>query len=899
MLRLASHIVFYTICIGVVLYAGFVWAGNPSGADTFELTTNLTTGSDNTGDGGTGDGDDLNYYYVGQSFVTTIAIKSGGTTAANIWIDYNSTTSTAASITDGNFFNTWSGQTIDDDARGAGLGRVYVTGSNIPVVQSSGTGTFGTITWTANQPSAAAYATSSPETLDINVGVIGNTTESNISLSGNDLLDDEEDFQFHIWADTVKPFAENPSPSNGGSGVSVTSNYTFDLRDTLRGEGNNSGVGTGVNTTEPPGSITFDDGDGAVDYTGVDSFSCSGIWGTNLCAVTVNPTSPSGIGGDSRNWEYNTSYTVTISGFRDKASADQDALGDANGPNTMDAKVWTFTTETDSVAPQVSDETPTRASTGVTTSTNIIIEVEDRKAYPNGASGVGLDASTCNINVSSDSFALTTFAQGDATVTVAAIDYGYRYTINPATDFAENETVSVSVYDCEDDVGNEITTDTYTFSTADTGAPYVDTLSPAADAEIETDGTVSFHIKDSGTGVDIDEVVIYLNGNYYTNGGGTGTVTSNGTAISYSSSLDFNGGNYVGDTTSVDGTSEDYTFVLDPELDFTEGEAIPILIYAQDATGNLMERYVYALAAEDPACPSGSTYCGENTNFEGGQCVGTGGGDCAEGSTYCGANTQYSGGQCVGTLTCGNTGDYWVTGEITNVSVAQVDETSVLVTWNTNGPASSRVVFDTQSHESSASVLSNEYRFTSGEVSEGKTSHSVLVTGLTPGTMYYFRPVSRIFNAGYVGDQVRMAPKFGTRVIRQEPVIVEKEIACTQDEIPTLPVESAQPIVQERIVFKEVIVPYCDPSLVLGRTETNRETSPDTAVGSTYEEKSSEPTSNEEQIIVEPSRRLTLKKVNEVDYNPLGIVEFERDEGGGVIIEGRAAPETILTIIVY
>ncbi|MFH1286996.1 MAG: hypothetical protein ABII02_04600, partial [Candidatus Magasanikbacteria bacterium] len=276
------------IVLGLFMFQ-VVYAGTPSGADTFQLLTDKVTGGDNTGDGGTGAPGDLNYYYVGQSFNTTFEIVSGGTSAANIWIDYNSVTTTASNLSTGSYFTTWSGQTLNANARGTGLGRVYSTGANIPVSQSTGSGNFGSISWLMNRPSAANYGESTPETLDINVGTIGLTTESNISLSGVDLLDDEEDFQIHIWADTKKPFAENPSPASAGTGVVVDANYSFDLRDTKNGEGDNTGVGTGVDTTEPPGFILFDDGDGDADYTSYDSFSCSGIWGTNYCATTVNP----------------------------------------------------------------------------------------------------------------------------------------------------------------------------------------------------------------------------------------------------------------------------------------------------------------------------------------------------------------------------------------------------------------------------------------------------------------------------------------------------------------------------------------------------------------------------------------------------------------------------------
>jgi len=884
-----KNIYFLGAVLSFFAFFSYAFAGAPSGADTFQLLTSVATGGDNTGDGGTGNVADYNYYYVGQSFITTIQIVSGGTTASNIWIDYDSVSTTASNITNGTYFNTWSGQTINTTARGTGLGRAYITGSNIPVVQSSGTGNFGTVTWTLNRPTAANYGTGGSKVLDINVGSIGNTTESNISLSGVDLLDDAEDFHYHVWADTKKPFAGNPSPSDASNSVSIDSNYVFDLRDTLNGEGDNTGVGTGVDTSEPPGAITFNDGGGAVDYTSVDSFSCSGLWGTNLCTVTVNPGSPLSIAGDTRNWKYNTTYTVQIGGFQDLASESQDQLGDTNGPNVMNQKTYTFTTEADSVAPRVTAETPVRSSTGVATTTNIVLTLQDRKTYANGPSGTGIDASTCRINISSSSFSLTTYQQGDAGVTVGAVDYGYQFTINPATNFGQNETVAVSVYDCEDLAGNTLTTDNYNFSTADTAPPVVDTLNPADDAEIATDGTIGFHIKDTGVGVDLDEVVIYVDGVYYTTAGGSGTVTSDGTVISYSSSLDFDGGNYVGDTTSRSGSSDDYTFVIDPEDDFNANATIPIIIYAKDLSGNIMSHYVYAISAEAVACAAGSTYCGANTEFSGGLCVGTGGGSCVSGATYCGDNTQFNGSKCVSNFSCGDSGGsaaYTVVREISNVTVSQVDETSVLLTWSTNGPGSSRVVYDTQSHDGS-STQNYDYKFFTKEKDESKYTHSVVVEGLVPGQLYYFRPESRVWGAGVFGDEVQMTPFFATKIVEKE-VYVEKEKTSTDENIPPVADTQCEPQVEERIVYRQVPVFSCPSSEISDvpveiptSPSQKKPTQPDSAIQATQE-----------------TKRLSVQLVKDNAFQPLSYTEVSKDEVA-VEIRGKAAPNTELTIIVY
>ncbi len=794
-----------------------VQAAAPIGADWFQLTASPSTGSDNTGDGGTGLPADLNYYYVGQAFTSAIQISSGGTNAANIWVDYNTANVTASNLTTGAYFPSWSGQTISG-------GRVKSTGYRT-VGQSSGAGSFGTVRWTMVRPTAANYGTGAPLTLDINTGVIGATTESNISLDGNDILDDAEDFRMHIWADTKKPYALNPGPADTTLNVPVESAYTFDLRDSKNGEGDNTGVGTGVNTATPPGVITVN----AADYTSWDSYACSGVWGTNLCTTTLNPPSPLSIAGDARNWNYNTAYTVAISGFRDLASPAQNQLGDTNGPNTMDAKTWTFTTEPDSVAPRVVSETPVRGSLNNPVATNITIDVHDKKAYPGNISGTGVVSATCRINVSSPTSPLTTYQQGQPQVTVTAIDYGYRFVINPDSDFDQNEIVTVSAFDCEDVVGNVMVTDTWTFATADTDPPYVDQRTPGDDQNIIPTGTVSFHLKDDGAGVDLASVVVYVNGNYYTNTAGAGFVTVNGTRITYASSTAF---------TSIAGTPNDYTIDINPAGDFVAGESIPVIIYAKDVSNNVMERDVYSLSiaggvgqtcgnsstegnevcddgnvvggdgcsanclstevcgnsfkelaeqcddgnvAAGDGCDAtcqyevtpGSTYCAADTTWNGVTCVA----NCAAaipGSTYCGAGTSWNGasctasggsGSCTGGGGSGGSTNFTPLLSVHDIKAYQVDEDSVLISWLSNVPASSRVVFDTDEHASIGSAPDYGYLNSTAEFANNNTYHAVMVDGLKPGTLYHFRPIIRANGSLAHGEEVKLSPLFATREI--------------------------------------------------------------------------------------------------------------------------------------
>jgi hypothetical protein len=336
---------------------------------------------------------------------------------------------------------------------------------------------------------------------------------------------------------------------------------------------------------------------------------------------------------------------------------------------------------------------------------------------------------------------------------VSTVPYGYQFTINPASDFAENETVSVSAFNCQDVVGNTMTTDNWTFTTADSAPPYVNGESPSNDQTSALTQNVILHVKDDGSGVDIANTVLFVNGVYYTNTGGAGSVTTNGTKITFASSLNFNGTNYVGDTTSRTGTTADYTFTIDPQADFTAGEAVPVIVYSRDLSGNLMERVVYAFNAtgSSSSCPAGSTFCGSGTSFNGSQCVASGSSVvCASGSSQVGGGTP--------------TGDIAINEP--TVAISQVDETSFLVTWTTNIPGSSKVVYDVLSSQNGEGPEFG-YRFSSPEDFVSSTVHSVVVKNLAQGQVYFLRPVSQA-NRRYASGLERVAvAKYRTEVVTQ------------------------------------------------------------------------------------------------------------------------------------
>ena len=455
-MKILNLILAVFVLLAVVSVSKLVFGAEPTGADWFQMRMNPFTGKDDTGDAGTGNPADLNYYYVGQSFDASMEINSAGTTAANIWVDYDPTLIQVSNLIGGNFFTNWRGQTIESN-------RIKSTGYNLPSSVKNGKGSFGSFKLMILKPSAVNYGTGSPAILDINTGQIGKTRESNISNNGQDLLDSAEDFRLHIWADTKKPYAKNPVPVSGATNVPVDSLYSFDLRDSLKGEGDDSGVGTGVNINTSGADIIFSNAVNTFSLKANSTNTCSGIWGSNLCTVTVTRPPITAFAGDTRRWLYNMAYTVQISGYKDLASPNQNQLGDTNGPNIMDPKSFTFTTIPDTAIPRLFNILPVSGSTNQPVNTTISFDVLDRYTYPDGMSGSGMKSGSCRIDVSAPSFPLKTYKSGDAEVTATNIDYGRRLVIDPTLDFKSNETVTVHIYSCEDMAGNKIQDNTFTF----------------------------------------------------------------------------------------------------------------------------------------------------------------------------------------------------------------------------------------------------------------------------------------------------------------------------------------------------------------------------------------------------------------------------------------------------
>ncbi len=83
---------------------------------------------------------------------------------------------------------------------------------------------------------------------------------------------------------------------------------------------------------------------------------------------------------------------------------------------------------------------------------------------------------------------------------------------------------------------------------------------------------------------------------------------------------------------------------------------------------------------------------------------------------------------------------------ISNIRIENVTSSGVTIKWTTNRPATSRVVYDTQSHPniSGASAPNYGYANSTGtsDTNPKVTEHTVTLSGLNANTQYFFRVIS-------------------------------------------------------------------------------------------------------------------------------------------------------------
>ncbi len=101
---------------------------------------------------------------------------------------------------------------------------------------------------------------------------------------------------------------------------------------------------------------------------------------------------------------------------------------------------------------------------------------------------------------------------------------------------------------------------------------------------------------------------------------------------------------------------------------------------------------------------------------------------------------------------------------ISNVTATDISDTEATITWDTDEAATSQVEYGT------TSASHGDYDTTTAEDASLVTSHMLVITGLTPGTTYYYRAISRD-SAVPANEAVSGEASFTTEADTTAPVI--------------------------------------------------------------------------------------------------------------------------------
>jgi hypothetical protein len=101
---------------------------------------------------------------------------------------------------------------------------------------------------------------------------------------------------------------------------------------------------------------------------------------------------------------------------------------------------------------------------------------------------------------------------------------------------------------------------------------------------------------------------------------------------------------------------------------------------------------------------------------------------------------------------------------ISNISHQILSTTSIKINWFTNQPATSQVIYDSDSRSDNLLDLAKQnlgYRQAGGLNFEPMTYHTVIIDNLTPGVKYFFRAVSLPNPRQWYGSMLQFSPEVG------------------------------------------------------------------------------------------------------------------------------------------
>lgn len=376
------------------------------------------------------------------------------------------------------------------------------------------------------------------------VGTLSYNTLYRVHATGSDVASPSANTGNQVWTFTTEddddaPYLSSVSPANNATGVAVNSNISFHVKDYKNQAGVTAGLGVDISTV----SVTVtQSGSSPITYTSASpQFSYTGT--SADYTITINPSS---------DFDQNKVVSFTID------------ASDLHSPaNAMSTATYSFTT-TDSTAPTISNFSPSQGATGVSPDANVSFTITD----------AGAGVSLANTSVTVDG---TAYTSASPYFSYTSVSSGYTITINPPSNFTGGETISVSISTQDQATTPNTASASYSF-TIENGCSTcsVDTEDPARFTTSATlDETISFHVKDTGAGIDSDTINVTLVG--------TGSAfTTNPLVLTGASAL-----------TSITGTSADYTFTITLPAAIQENYTYSILIQANDVDGRAMSQVAY------------------------------------------------------------------------------------------------------------------------------------------------------------------------------------------------------------------------------------------------------------------------------------------------------------------
>lgn len=360
------------------------------------------------------------------------------------------------------------------------------------------------------------------------------TTPSDIRMFTSGYPGMQEDLAGdEFYPDLAPPYLQNQNPAPAAINVSRYTNILFDVLD---------------------------------DYTGVDlttvrvwaggSLAYRGDTDTFLAPYAGPASSRSVV---AKGYHFVLDPTVTFGEYI-IILVEVNAYDLAGIPNFLSTS-YSFKT-IDETAPYInpSTQSPAAGSVDRPLNTNITLDVLD--------DGAGVDASTVWLKVSGVYAWLSDVQQPGFTVTKTTISGGYRYVINPDTDFASYETVTIAVYASDLSTPTNTLDTSYTFRTVDDIAPYISYRHPTeGDTNVTVWHEVNVNLVDAGSGVDANSVVITV-----------------GSVIAWQNDAAQPGFEGSAKTTIGGG----FSYVIQHTIPFFVGSPVIIDIVCADVSGNIL-----------------------------------------------------------------------------------------------------------------------------------------------------------------------------------------------------------------------------------------------------------------------------------------------------------------------